>query len=177
MEEKEIVEGCKKNDRNSRKQLYELYSPILYTICLRYTANSSNAKDLMHDCFIKIFAKIGSFKSEGSFEGWMKRIAINTTINWLKKKKAIGLSSDIEEYDIETEALEYTEAQITEEKILEFITELPAGYRTIFNMYAIENYSHKEIAEILNINIGTSLSQYSKAKKILAKKINGYLKE
>ena len=177
MEEKDLIEGCKSNNRNYRKQLYNIYSPVIYAICLRYTANPNIARDLMHDSFIKIFGQIKEFKGEGSFDGWIKRIAVNMALNWIKKKDVMKLSREIYDNDVEIEDVECAESEIPEEKILEFVTQLPDGYRTVFNMHAVEDYSHKEIAGILNIHIGTSLSQYAKAKNILAKKINDYLKQ
>ena len=177
MEEKELINGCISNDRFSRKRLYDLYSPVLYAICLRYIGDRDEAKDLMHDSFIRIFESIRGFKNEGSFEGWLKRIAINTAISRLKKKEAMRLSEDLGDYDIVDDDAGEMGNCISEEKILEFIMQLPAGYRTVFNMHAVEDYSHKDIARILNISIGTSLSQYSKARNMLARRIKDYLKQ
>lgn len=175
MEEKRLIEGCKRNKKDCRKLLYDSYSSVLYTICLRYTGDKDQALDLMHDSFIKVFDRIGSFKNEGSFEGWIKRIAVNTSISWLKKRYIIPLVERELESEVEILDVDDPYENVTEEKIVEFIMELPVGYRTVFNMYAVEDYSHKDIAKALNISIGTSLSQYAKAKKILAKKINDYI--
>lgn len=177
MNEKELIKGCIDNDRYCRKQLYEQYSPVIYAICLRYSGDREEAKDLMHDSFIKIFDGIKGFKNEGTFEGWLKRIAVNTAINRLKRKDIMRSSFELDDCDSEPEDTEEVESEISEEKILEFVTELPDGYRTVFNMHAVEDYSHKDIAEKLNIKIGTSLSQYAKAKNVLAGKINDYLKQ
>lgn len=177
MEEQEILEGYKRKDPIWQHKLYADYSPLLYAICYRYTGDKNKAKDLMHDSFIKIFNNIKYFKHEGSFQGWMKRITVNTILTYFKKKDIIRMSEEITT-EIENDVTDIKDDEIIpREKILEFITLLPNGYRTVFNMYAIEEYSHKEIAGLLNINIGTSLSQYSKARKMLAEMINDYLKK
>jgi RNA polymerase sigma-70 factor (ECF subfamily) len=162
----EIVGRCKKNDRNAQKELYDVYAPILFGICLRYSKSSQEAEDILQEGFIKILTKIKFFKGDGSFEGWMKKVIVNTAISHFHKNKKYNELQDIDkikETEIETE--KYDNHEFTQEELLNVINKMPEGYRVIFNMYAIEGFKHKEIAEMLNITESTSKSQYSRAKE------------
>ena len=166
----EIVKRLQKGDRKAQKQIYDKYSGLFYAICLRYASNTDEAWDLLQEGFIRIFFNIKSFKGKGSFEGWMKRIVINNAINHYYKDKKYRYHEDIDEnYEIKSEDRLFDDADFTYEELLEIIRQLPSGYRTIFNLYAIEGYKHKEIAKILGISESTSKSQYHRAKKILQK--------
>lgn len=178
----QIVKGCQRNDRNSQKILYMSYYSTLLPLCARYTSNMEEARDLLHDAFLKIFEQIKKYKSQGSFEGWLKAVVVNYAIDFYRRKKKMRLlSADDEENPIplkaettETEE-EQTFEQISPQQLLEAIQKLPDAYRMVFCLYYLENLSHKEIAEKLNINEGTSKSNLFKAKNklknILSKKI------
>jgi len=164
--EANIISRCKKQDRVAQKALYEKYSPLFYCICKRYIKNATEAEDLLVESFYKIFSKIDQFKGEGSFEGWMKRIVINEALMRIRKQHNLNLHVDIEKaYELKEEAVAIDNLQYNE--ILELIKELPNGYRTVFNLYVIEGYKHREIAEKLDISINTSKSQLILAKKKL----------
>jgi len=179
MDELQIIAGCKDQKREAQRALYDEYARKMYAICLRYAPDTDSAKDLLQDGFIKVFANIGSFQGKGSFEGWMKRIFVNLALEAIRRQKNIILSSDDiqnvpEIVDDTTEEQMY---KISETELLKMIKELPKGYSTIFNLYAIEDFSHKEIADMLGINEGTSRSQYVRARKILQEKVKQYIKE
>lgn len=169
--EEEIIEGCKKGSKKAQKLLYDLYSRKYYGICLRYFKNSNEAEDALQEGFIRIFNSIDKFRFEGSFEGWMRRIIVNTTLNFYKANLKHYYNSDFEELEeiIEDENTNYD--KLTVDLMLKTIRELPDGYRLVFNLFEIEGYSHKEIAEMLGISINTSKSQLMKAKKLLQKKL------
>lgn len=178
MNEQQIISGCKEQNRGAQKALYENYARIMYGICLRYCSDADAAQDLLQDGFIKIFANIHTFQNKGSFEGWMKRVFINQALENIRKdKKLIQTTDDIQNYadtvDTSTEEEMY---KIPESVLLNMIQELPKGYATVFNLYAIEDYSHKEIAEMLGINESTSRSQYVRARQLLQEKVKQYLK-
>lgn len=150
--------------------IYQQLAPKLKGVCYRYTGTLENAEDLLQETFIIIFTKIDSYKEDGSFEGWCRRIAVNTCINWIRKNKQTNQMTELnpntaEEEDVNIETL----YDIDTNKLMEAITKLPDGYRTILNMFALENYSHREIANTLGINEATSRSQYARAKKLLEK--------
>jgi len=140
----------------------------MFSICLRYTKNSTEAEDLLQDCFIRVFNKISDFKFCGSFEGWLRKLTITTALNHINAKKLL-LIENIGEYKIinETSAFEDIIAKMSADEILKKIQQLPQGYRVVFNLFAIEGYKHREIAELLNISENTSKSQYLKARKAL----------
>ena len=172
-----ILERCKKHERKAQKELYDVYSPILLGICIRYAKSKFEAEDVLQEGFIKILTKINDFKGDGSFEGWMKRIVVNTAIshyNKNKKHNEIYDIGDINETDIKGHTFESN--NFTSEELFKVIDNLPEGYKVVFNLYAIEGYKHKEIAEMLNINQNTSKSQYSRAKERLRQKLDAISK-
>ncbi|PLX06095.1 MAG: RNA polymerase subunit sigma-70 [Marinilabiliales bacterium] len=167
---KMIVEGCIKGDRNSQHLLYKAtYGKMLGT-CMRYASNIDEAKDFLHDGFIKVFEKIKYFKHTGSFEGWIRRIIINNTIDCLRKKNKMQFNSEADYSivnltdDSEDSLEKLNQTNLCAARIIEMIQELSPAYKTVFNLYVIEEYSHKEIAEMLGISIGTSKSNLAKAK-------------
>ena len=166
-----IVLLCKKKDRKAQEQLYQQFSPILFSICLRYSDNYEDAQDTFQEGFILIFNKIDQYNFEGSFEGWMKKIMVNLSLEKYRKKLNFFnddgdlIPDDIEE-DIEEE-LDYDY-----DEILTLIQSLPTQYRQVFNLYVIEDYSHQEISDLLQISIGTSKSNLSRARTILRQKLN-----
>jgi len=167
----EIVDRCKRNDPKAQEILFNSFSKSLYGICCRYLKNRDDAEDVLQDSFIKILLNIKQYRGEGNFEGWMKRITVNTALTYLKEKQKIKFETADKLYIVD-ESEEEIEQDIKAEYILECLNELPMGYRTIFNLYLIEGFSHKEIAEQLGIKEATSRSQYSKGRQYLIELIN-----
>lgn len=167
----QLINDCKKNDSNAQEQLYRLFSAKLFGVCLKYSRNYAEAQDNLQDGFLLIFEKIKQFGNKGSFEGWAKRIVINNTLQGYRKTTFLEIVSeniaDETEIDIDKES-------ISMDYLLEIIQELPDRYRLVFNLYAIDQYSHKEIAEMLDIGIGTSKSNLSRARTILKQKIESH---
>jgi RNA polymerase sigma-70 factor (ECF subfamily) len=153
--------------------LYDRYAPIMLGICMRYVYERSEAEDILQEGFLKIFTKIGEFEGRGSFEGWMKRVFVNTAItHYHKNSKHNKYHYDIDDVQIpKNEKPAYGESEFTHEELFNIIHSLPEGYKLVFNLYALEGYKHKEIAEMLEIDINTSKSQYSRAKKLIRKKL------
>jgi RNA polymerase sigma factor (sigma-70 family) len=167
-EERQLVKQCKTRSAKAFDQLYRRYSPVLWGICLRYGGCQESAEDILQDAFLTIINKIEAYRFEGSFEGWMKKITVNTAINYLRKQKR-QVTSDIENDVSNTPISEDIDvvSKLNEQEILDCIRKLPDGYRTVFNLYVIEGYKHKEIAELLGISEVTSRTQFSKARKAL----------
>jgi len=161
-----IIEGCRKRNSLCQKELYEKFSDKMYGVCLRYVKDRDTAQDILVQGFLKVFDKISQFKNEGSFEGWIRRIMVNESLSYLRKNKSMYMEVELEyaEREPDFQALENT---LEAEELMEMISVLPVGYRTVFNLYAIEGYSHKEIGEMLGINENTSKSQLSRARKHL----------
>ncbi len=177
MEEQLLITGCKRAESWARKKLYESYAPVMLAICMRYVNDKELARDLMHDGFIKIYTHIGQYAGNGSFEGWMKRVFVTTVLEFLRKKDALRLSISVDEYnelpnDVDVSALSHLSA----EELLGCIASLPQGYRTVFNLFAIEGFTHKEIAEMLQISESTSKTQFIRARKQLQKNVQSLLK-
>lgn len=163
-----LVRQCQKRSPKGQKAVYERFSPKMLAICLRYVPQELEAEDLMIGGFLKVFEKIDQFKSEGSFEGWIRRIMVNECLNYLRKQRWLYAHSDIEEVKDALEFNQY-EQEAQADELLEFVQALPQGYRTVFNLYAIEGFSHKEIAKQLDITESTSKSQLSRARALLQK--------
>ncbi len=170
-----IIQGCIKNDPQAQSQLYEMYSPILYALCLRYLKRVDSAEDVLIESFYKILTRIHTYQNHGSFEGWMKRITINEALMELRKNHALKLFVELDP-GIEKSNTDNILSQLQFDELIHLIEALPDGYRTIFNLYVIEGFKHREIAEMLNISIHTSKSQLILAKRRLReaieKKIN-----
>jgi len=160
-----IIQGLKNEDRKIQQWLYDKYSPIILGICRRYVKVLEDAEDALIDTFFKIFTNIHQYKGAGSFEGWMKRIAVNESLMLLRKNHNFRLTVEISNVDIPTQSAALNTLQ--ERDLMDLLEKLPTGYRTIFNMYVVEGYKHREIAEILGISINTSKSQLILAKKRL----------
>lgn len=164
----DILEGCKKNKRQSQFQLYNWLAPVVLGVGMRYLQNRDEAEDVMQDTFVKVFTKLHSYKGEGSFEGWVRRIAANTALTALQKKKRIYFERSLEivetiEFDSEEQDL------LSMNDILSCIEAMPEGYRTIVNMALVEEFSHKDIADHLGISESTSRSQLARARQALMK--------
>lgn len=166
----QYIKKCVNNDREAQLKIYQLFSPVLYGLCLKYMRNEDDAKDVFQEAFVIAFQKMGQFKFEGSFEGWLKRIFINKLLETLKNKKKDVLFLDVFDTEIaEEEEIEL--APIGQEKLLEYIQQLPDQYRLVFNLYVFEKMKHREIAKLLEISEGTSKSNLNRAKSILKKRI------
>lgn len=170
-EEQLIVAGCKKNESWARKKLYEIYAPAMLGICVRYVNDREKAKDILHEGFITVFAKINSYLEEGPLGGWMRRVFVTKSLEFLRNEHALQYMDIIDCGEkIESDEISALE-NLSAKEILNCISELPKGYQLVFNMYAIEGYSHTEIAKMLNIKEGTSRSQYAHARQLLQNKI------
>ncbi len=172
MTETDIIRGCIKQDAACQKELYNRYASKMLGVCQRYARNSADAEDMLQEAFIKIFDKMHQFKFEGSFEGWVRRIMVNTA---LKKYSLARYSKEVAGYELKDTNDSYTDAaaysHLTEKDLLVLINNLPDGYRLIFNLYVIEGYAHEEIAVMLGIQAGTSRSQLVKARSLLQKQL------
>jgi RNA polymerase sigma-70 factor (ECF subfamily) len=166
-EEETLVSGCLKNEATAQKALYEQYCAQMMGVCYRYVQNQFDAEDVLQEGFIKVFMHIGQYKFAGSLEGWIKRIMVTTAINFLKSNKHFQQNLEIERAG-HLAVNHYGGESLQHKDILGLIAGLPAGYRTILNLYAIEGYSHKEIGEMLGIAESTSRSQYARAKNTLS---------
>lgn len=180
MEEQELAERCRQGDNLARKELYERYAGRMLSVCLRYAGDRETAQDLMHDGFLKLFDSFDKFtwRGEGSLRAWMERVMVNTVLQFLRKNDVMSQSATL---DNAPEAYEDPEASIVDvipQKVLmQFISELPAGYRTVFNLYVFEEKPHKEIAQMLGINEKSSASQLTRAKAALATKVREWMKK
>ncbi|HCM76075.1 MAG TPA: RNA polymerase subunit sigma-70 [Cytophagales bacterium] len=168
--ETEWIEGCKRQDSNAQKHLYEQYSSKMYALCCRYIPSKMEAEDVLVTSFTKLFERIDQFKGEGSFEGWMRRIVVNESLSYLRRNKNMYLDTEIEAVDRSPDYAQL-ENHLEAEDLLKMVNDLPTGYRMVFNLYAIDGYSHKEIAEQLEISENTSKSQLSRARALLQKKL------
>jgi RNA polymerase sigma factor (sigma-70 family) len=173
--EKELISACVAGDRQAQKSVFHMYSGKMMGVCMRYSKTRQEAEDMLQEGFIKVFTHLNSFGHEGSFEGWMRKIMVNTSLkNNLKKQISL------EELNVEITREEAAEPEIfsllSEEELVKLISDLPEGYRMVFNLYAIEGYSHKEIGEMLHIEESTSRSQLVKARRILIEKVNALFK-
>ncbi|HSU27070.1 MAG TPA: RNA polymerase sigma factor [Chitinophagaceae bacterium] len=172
--ESDLIKGCLEGNRRMQEELYRRFSPRMYAVCLRYAGNAEEAEDILQEGFIKIFKKLDSFRSEGSFEGWVRRIFVNTAIEHFRRKKYLQPVTEKEENTIEGKYFSVLD-ELAEKDILALVQELSPGYRTVFNMYVVEGYTHKEIADMLGISEGTSKSQLSRAKVILQSMVKTYI--
>ena len=172
--ESDLITGCIEGNRRMQEILYSRFSAKMYGVCLRYASNAAEAEDILQEGFIKIFKKIDTFRSEGSFEGWVRRIFVNTAIEHFRRRKYLMPVTEKEENTIEGKYISVLD-ELAEQDILNLVQELSPGYRTVFNMYVVEGYTHKEIGDILGISEGTSKSQLSRAKVILQDMVRTYI--
>jgi RNA polymerase sigma factor (sigma-70 family) len=168
--ETDLIKGCIEGDRRMQKQLYDQFSPKMYAVCLRYMGNADDAQDILQEGFIKVYKNIERFRGDGSFEGWIRRIFVNTAIEQIRKKK-MDVSLTEKEETIEFKTVSAIDS-ISEKDLLKIVSGLSPGYRSVFNMYVVEGFSHKEIGELLGISEGTSKSQLARARMILQERIN-----
>ena len=165
----QLINGCKQHDRKAQSEIYQLFSGKLFGLCLKYSRNYQEAQDNLHNGFLTIFSKIEQYKFKGSFEGWLKRIIINTALQTYREKNVLNLISEEipDEVDVEID-----DENISLDFLLDLIQGLPTRYRLVFNLYVLDGYPHKEIASMLSISEGTSKSNLSRAKVILRNKID-----
>jgi len=173
LNETELLEACVKQDRRAQRALYELYSPQMLTLCIRYIGDRERAKDIMHDGFITVFEKLGSYNASGSFEGWLRRIFVNTALMSLRKGDVLKYSEELSGIEREITVDDTVLGNISSKELIRLISSMPVGFRTVFNMYAIEGYSHREIAREMKISEGSSRSQLSRARCWLQERIEG----
>lgn len=167
MTEEAILKGCLSNDATAQRELYNKYSSKMLAVCYRYAHNREDAEDMLQEGFIKVFLQVHTFENRGAFEGWIRRIVVHTCINILKKNKKFNESVDIIHATSIQVREESVSAIIQAKQVVECIRMLPIGYRTVLNLYAVEGYSHREIAGMLDIEESTSRSQYTRAKAML----------
>jgi len=166
----ELIDGCKKRDRHAQRFLFEHYSGRMLALCCRYVKDRMDGEDVMVVAFTKVFDRIGQFKGEGSFEGWIRRIMVNESLTYLRKNKSMYLETDIEAAEREPD-YDKLGGELEAEDLRKLIADLPTGYRIVFNLYAIDGYSHQEIATQLGVSENTSKSQLSRARALLQKKL------
>ena len=166
--EEELIKGCTRRDRSAQKHLYDLYSARMYALCYRYVKDSMDAEDVLVTAFTKILDRIDQYKGQGSFEGWIRRIMVNEALTFLRRNRSMYVETDLEEADREPD-YESISDHLEVEELMDLIQELPSGYRIVFNLFAIDGYSHKEIAGQLGISENTSKSQLSRARVFLQK--------
>lgn len=166
-----LIKGCIKGDYRSQRLLYQMFSPKMFGICLRYAKDYHQAEDILQEGFIKVYKNVHNFRGDGSFEGWIRRIFVNTAIEAYRKSVSMYPIVEIENINVP----QYSEnilSQLAAEDLMKLVMKLAAGYRTVFNLYVIEGYSHKEISALLGISEGTSKSQLARARYMLQKMIN-----
>lgn len=168
--ESDLIKGCLENNRQMQQFLYKIYAPKMYGVCLRYAGNVEDANDLLQEGFIKVYINLSKFRSEGSFEGWIRKIFVNTSIEHFRRKTQLYNITEAQENTIEDADINALN-KLAVKDIIQLINELSPGYKTVFNLYVVEGYSHKEIAAMLGITIGTSKSQLARAKSVLKKSL------
>ncbi len=176
MTEEDLIKGCKKGKRSAQNELFKRYSGAMLGIAMRYSQNKTEAEDALQEAFIKIYKNIPRFEGQrdGSLTSWIKTIVVNTTLSQNKKNKKHHFTEDVEDFHLKADSPTVPDdTKKTKNKIMDALNKLPLGYKTVFSLYVLEGYSHKEIAEILSISENTSKSQLSKGRKML-KKILGY---
>ncbi len=168
MSQEELIQNCRKGNRKAQELLYRNYAAALYGVCLKYSRNKTEAEDNLHDSFMTIYEKIGQYRSKGSFEGWMKRITVNTVLQKYRKEEPLNVVHENTAGEITVDSI-YSDISL--QTLLEYIRELPNKYRTTFNLYVLDGYTHKEIGELLGTSIGTSKSNLARARLLLKEKI------
>lgn len=173
MSDQQIIEGCARHERKAQQELYNQYSRFLLGVCMRYAVDKSEAEDILQESFLKIYFNIKDFSGTGSFIGWLRKVAVNTAITHYHRNLKYRYYVEIEEFvSLETGQTSFEEDFFTSEELYKVLNDLPAGYRMVFNLYAVEGYKHKEIAEMLGIDTNTSKSQYSRARAAIRERLD-----
>jgi RNA polymerase sigma-70 factor (ECF subfamily) len=176
--DEEILRECINNNPKAQRLLYEKYAPALLGICIRFTGNRNEAEDVLQESFVKIFTHLDHFRGKSSLMAWMKRVVINTAITMYHRNSKHRSHYDVDDLrDRYIGDSDMSDLEFTKQELLNVITELPAGYKMVFNLYAIEGYKHREIAKKLKIDTNTSKSQYSRAKRLIQFKLGELKKE
>jgi RNA polymerase sigma-70 factor (ECF subfamily) len=172
MEEGKLIEGCVRGESWAQKAMYELYAPAMMSVCQRYVCNRETARDLLHDGFIKLFAKIHTYSGTGLFAGWMRRVFVTTALEYLRHNDVLRYSIDVEKIDDQYDDNDISQFEyLSSDDLMCCIARLPDKFRTVFNMHAIEGYTYAEIAGELGFNESTSRSHYAKARRLLQKMV------
>lgn len=170
--EQELITAVRRGEAKAQRELYERFAPTMFAVCNRYAPDSDTAKDLLQDGFVKVFTKIDSYAGTGSFEGWMRRVFVTTCLEFLRQKHALKFASSIDDQEIQVSGNEASVVeQLSANELMDLINSLSDGYRTVFNMYAIEGYSHAEIAKELGVTEVTSRTQFMRARVVLQRMI------
>ncbi len=170
-DEKKLIEACISNKREAQRQLYDRYAPLMMAVAQRYVGDHDVAQDVLQEAFIKVFTSLHTFSGVGSLEGWIRRIVINSALEYLRSNDILHESVELEEVASTATTTGTIVDDISADELLAMIATLPSGFRTVFNMFAIEGYSHKEIAQQLGITESTSRSQFNRAKALLKRKL------
>lgn len=171
MDEQALIKDCLKGNPIAQRKLFEKFAPRMMSVCLRYMKDGQEAEDVLQDGFIKIFQKLNAYENTGSLEGWIRRIIVNTALDQLRKNSKFGYTDDVDEVSYKIENNDFTVEGLMAQDLMKLIGQMPEGYKVVFNMFAIEGYSHKEIADLLGITESTSKSQYSRARAHLREKL------
>ncbi len=169
LSDKELVEGCLRGERSFQKALYDRFCKKMMVVCLRYAKSAAEAEDMLQEGFVRVFLGLEGFRHQSKLETWMTRVMVNTALNHHRKKMYLYPMVDVEEIDLPDEEVSLSGIQLNQ--LIDMIQSLPSGCQVVFNLFAIEGYSHKEISEMLGISEGTSKSQYARARKLLQEKI------
>jgi RNA polymerase sigma factor (sigma-70 family) len=172
--ETDLIAGCIAGERKMQEELYQRFASKMFGVCLRYAGNHEEGEDILQEGFIKVFKKIASFRGEGSFEGWIRRIFVNTAIEHFRRKTYLQPITEREEDTVKGDYISVLDT-LAEKDIIKLVQQLSPGYRTVFNMYVVEGYTHKQIGDILGISEGTSKSQLSRAKTLLQELVRTYI--
>jgi RNA polymerase sigma-70 factor (ECF subfamily) len=178
MDQDQLIKGCLKQNREAQRKLYELFAPSMLGVCFRYTKSLNDAEEVLQEGFIKVFTRLNQFKGDGELGGWVRKILVNTDLNYLKTNQKYRYDLSFNEMPLHLVSTENPEVNLNAKELSELIRQLPTGFQTIFNLHAVEGYKHAEIASILGISEGTSRSQYARARILLIEWIEKYsLKE
>lgn len=171
MDEQALIKDCLKGSPIAQRKLFEKFAPKMMSVCLRYMKDGQEAEDVLQDGFIKVFQKLNAYENTGSLEGWIRRIVVNTALDQLRKNSKFGYTDDVNEVGYKIENHDFTVEGLMAQDLMKLISQMPEGYKVVFNMFAIEGYSHKEIADLLGITESTSKSQYSRARAHMREKL------
>lgn len=163
----QILEACKRGNTNAQRQFYERFKDKMFVLCLRYANSREDAEDLLQEGFVTVFRDLHQYKGSGNLEGWVRKVILNVVLQHLRKQKQLFQTVELKNLDIEDEVEDTHFEEQTAKNLIRLMQQLPAGFRTVLNLYVLEGYSHQQIAKALNISVGTSKSQLNRAKKLM----------
>ncbi|MFN7116484.1 MAG: RNA polymerase sigma factor [Saprospiraceae bacterium] len=172
-----ILEACKKGNTAAQRQLYERFKDKMFVLCLRYANSREDAEDLLQEGFVTVFRDLHQYKGVGNLEGWVRKVILNVALQHIRRQKNLFQTVELKNYDVEDETDELLFEEHTAKNLIRLMQQLPAGFRTVLNLYVLEGYSHQQIAKELNISVGTSKSQLNRAKKLMKNMIEKSLTE